>query len=108
MKTTIALLLALSTGLTVNASAIADQFNNRGPEFGAGVSPSPHSGPAMTSSHGFNGRGEDFVANVRSSADEPRETVRIVSHGFNDRGTDHILTAPGAAHISGNALATIY
>jgi hypothetical protein len=106
MKTTIAFLLALSTGLAVNASAIADQFNDRGPEFGTGVSPSPYSGPATTSSHGFNGRGEDFVANVRSTTDGSRQTVRVVSHGFNDRGAGY--TAPGAAHTSGNALATVH
>ncbi len=108
MKTTAAVLLALTAGLTVSASAIADQFNNRGPDFSTGISPSPYSGPAIASSHGFNGRDEDFVANVTSSADAPRDTVRIVSHGFNNRGSDYVVTAPKATDVSGGTFATVY
>ena len=108
MRTTAALLLALTAGLTVSTSAIADQFNNRGPDFGVGISPSPYSGPAITASHGFNSRDEDFVAHVTSTADAPRETVRIVSHGFNDRGSSDIVTTPGATGVSGDAFATLY
>ncbi len=82
MKTTATLLFALTAGLTVSASAIADQFNNRGPDFTAGVSSSPYSGPAVASNHGFTKRGTDFVAGVSSEADVPRETGRFVSYGF--------------------------
>ena len=82
MKTTTAIIFAMTAGMTVNAAAIADQFNNRGPGFNAGVSSSPHSGAAVASNHGFTKRGADFVASVSSTADAPRESKRFVSYGF--------------------------
>ncbi len=108
MKTTTAIIFAMTAGMTVNAAAIADQFNDRGPDFATGVSPSTYSGAAVTSNHGFTKRGENFAAMVTSTADAPRMPVKTMTYGFNDRGSDKIDTTPTTTLWSKMVAGTYY
>jgi hypothetical protein len=88
MKTINAILIASSIALST--AAVAEPFNDRGPDFIASVKSNPHSVPQSGTVvyGGFNDRGEDYISSISSasvrSASKPEEAY-MASLGFNER-----------------------
>lgn len=76
---------ALIAGLTLSATALAEPFNSRGPDWTRTVTGSPASPyNAAVAETGYNGRGVDWTSRIpTNSPPRPQETY-VVSSGFNE------------------------
>lgn len=88
MKTYAVWLFALSAGLALSVPAIAEPFNDRGPDYIARVRTGTRAPAPVVAVAGpdiFNERGEDYIVTAPLGSDAPRQQVAARFGGFNDR-----------------------
>lgn len=83
-KTAVMLPIALITGLTVSATALAEPFNNREPNYAA--VDTHHTAKAITVPNGYANRGVDVISTLSPSPRAMEPQVAHVPQGFNDEG----------------------